>query len=76
MSFVSAFLALHRSAITLTSFMHKQDNCFSNFATDELEAAGLRPHPDKIAETTALASVPVPPVSYKMSLPVPVLACE
>eukprot|EP00198_Chlamydomonas_reinhardtii_P003137 XP_001692473.1 predicted protein [Chlamydomonas reinhardtii] len=68
-------LERRQKTITLTSFMHKQDNCFSNFATDELEAAGLRPHPDKIAETTALASVPVPPVSYKMSLPVPVLAC-
>ncbi|GFR44081.1 hypothetical protein Agub_g5241, partial [Astrephomene gubernaculifera] len=46
-----------------------EDNCFANFATDELEAAGLRPHPDKIAETSALASVPVPPVSYKTSFP-------
>ncbi|KAG2496337.1 hypothetical protein HYH03_005567 [Edaphochlamys debaryana] len=51
-----------------------EDNCFSAFATDDLEAAGLRPHPDKIAETTALASVKLPSVNYKMSLPMSVLS--
>jgi hypothetical protein len=53
-----------------------EDNCFANFATDDLEAAGLLPHPDKIAETTALASVSVPTVSYKMSLPSGILTSE
>ena len=30
---------------------------------------GLRPHPDKIAETNSLSSVPLPKLPYKMSLP-------
>ena len=30
---------------------------------------GLKPHPDKIAETSSLSSVPLPKLPYKMSLP-------
>ncbi len=50
-----------------------EEQLFANVSTAELEAAGLRPHPDRISETSALASVGMPRVDYRMSLPVKVL---
>lgn len=50
-----------------------EEQLFANVSTAELEAAGLRPHPDRISETSALASVCVPRVDYRMSLPLKVL---
>ncbi len=50
-----------------------EEQLFANVSTAELEAAGLRPHPDRISETSALASVGMPHVDYRMSLPVKVL---
>ena len=38
--------------------------------------AGLRPHPDKIAETSALGAIPLPPCAYKLSLPAALLSSE
>lgn len=45
------------------------ENCFTAVSTAELEKLGLKAHPDKIAETSALSSVAVPHCGYKMSCP-------
>ena len=44
--------------------------------TEALEAMGLTPHPDPIAETATLASVKPPHESYKVALPTDVLISE
>ena len=43
--------------------------CVSKRLLFDMQAQGLRPHPDLISETSAMASVPLPKLPYKMVLP-------
>lgn len=53
-----------------------EEKGFSIVSTKALEAQGLTPHPDPIAETATLASVPPPTAPYRVALPTEVLIRE
>jgi hypothetical protein len=53
-----------------------EEKGFSVVCTEALEAMGLTPHPDPIAETATLASVKPPHESYRVALPTEVLISE
>ena len=53
-----------------------EEKGFNVVCTEALEAMGLTPHPDPIAETATLASVKPPHEQYRVALPTDVLISE